>query len=188
MNRQTLGLAAMVLGAGVLLAGCQANTPGGMPDTVQVEDSYFYGKWVGQEGRKLTISPDSGKSFKLQIDDKFGRREYMGYLVRVDQIPFAELSVYQPGSSDSTSVPVYLYAQVKIEPTQFTFRPLRAEWLRQAVSQQSGSKYIETPGSPRTEGGVVVRDAAAMQALLRKALSEPGSFETGEEYHKEGSK
>lgn len=178
--------AALVVLGVAALGGC-ASVPQGLPDDAQIEDSYFYGHWHGPDDRQLDVAPGPGKSFRLTIRDAMGTRKYDGHLVRVDEVPFAELNLFSPGSgsSDAGKVPVFLYAQVKIEPTKFTFRPVRTAWLKEAVSNMEGAAFISTPGRPRTEGGVVVRDAGVMRDLLRRALAEPGAIEAGEEYRRQ---
>lgn len=172
------------IAAGVCgLGGCQSNVPGGLPDTAQIEDSYFYGSWVSADGKKnLEVKPGPYKSFKLAVSDATGTREYTGHLVRVDQSPFAELCMYTPREKDSKMVPVYLYEHVKIEPNQFTTRAMRTAWMSEAVKQIEGAKYVPVPQGATAGGGVVVRDPAMMQTLLRRALNEPGSFEAEEVY------
>lgn len=186
LPRLTSLTATLALAGALSLAGCQtAAAPRGLPDDAQIEDSYFYGTWKSADGKKdLEVKPGGAKSFKLSITDAAGTRSYLGHLVRVDQQPFAELNMYKPTSATSNKVPVFLYEHVKIEPTQFTIRPLKASWMEHAVKSIDGAAYVSVRVGNNTEGGVVMKDPASMRTLLRKALTEPGSFEDGEVFKK----
>lgn len=176
MKCTKIGVAAAAGLVGVaVLGGCACTEPPeGLAERTHVEPTSVLGTWRSEKGSTLTVTR-ADEGFKAVLKNEREERAFLGHVVSVGGAQFVEVSMFQPGGKKGER-PVFHYGKVSVSGDRMTHTPIRAEWMKQQVEGKPGMEWVSTAGVEPHSGGAVVKDAAAMQAILEQAAKDPGAF------------
>lgn len=180
MRKSTCGLPGRVLcalAAAIVIGGCASGPSGGLPASTRVVQPSIYGRWSASDRSVVTITEGGCDSMVIESTSGSEKRTMTGYVVEIDGQRVTEVCVYRPDAAakEKNAAPVFDYGQIAIKGDTLTYRPLRVEWLKDAAGT-SGGVYVDASRAEKGAGGAVVKDAVAMQDLIRRALHDPRAF------------
>lgn len=159
--------------AGVL-AGCASGPASGLPEGSRIVYDRLFGEWRSPDAAAFRVEPGPEDSVIVTVADEPRPTRYVGWHVEVPGGRLLELSL------DGSKSPSFYYSHVRVRGDELSTRSLQEQWLR--ANAVRGAVAVGDPQIDGAEGGALVRDRAAMEDLLRRALTDPGAFTEPEVY------
>lgn len=156
------------------IAGCETGPEGGVSDSMHRSESRYIGNWRTSTGDLLMVKDASGDAFTIEHAAPGGNKRYKAYAVDVGGKSMWEVTLFRP--EKESGVPVYNYYLVEGSGDAISATAIRSEWLEKTVKEMNAGSYKSTGDLLPGTGGAIVKDRAAMEAMLERAVKDPSAF------------